>query len=180
MPDSNADCMRGRPQQHHEEASQSCTDSVLALHRDGHMAAEQVRHLACLLLCQRHYGSQEQYLGLRVAPQHSSCRLDSNPGLAAACGGHNNVVLPFVDARQQLLLIAVQGAVGPANLFFRCLPAHVSLRHNNCDYKAQRAMTAGLCHQAKRGELEAKGWTGVGWTGGPTRGNRSNYSEHRP
>ncbi len=44
-------------------------------------------------------------------------------GLAAACGSHNDVILPLAHAVNQLLLVAVPGAVGPVYCLLLNLPA---------------------------------------------------------
>jgi len=84
--------------------------------------------LTCLLLSQRHSWSQEEDAGRRLALEQQASNLHCNTGLAAACGGHNDVVLALADAVNQLLLVAMQGAVGPVY----CLHLHLSASNARC------------------------------------------------
>ena len=89
---------------------------------------EGCKMLTCLLLSQRHSWSQEEDAGRRLALEQQASNLHCNTGLAAACGGHNDVVLALADAVNQLLLVAMQGAVGPVY----CLHLHLSASNARC------------------------------------------------
>jgi len=84
--------------------------------------------LACLLLSQSHSRSQEENAGSRLARKDQSCKLYRHTGFAAASGSYHNVVLALADTVHQLLLEAMQGAIGPVYLLLLSLPAY-SISH---------------------------------------------------